>query len=449
MTIDDWIVKLLDFYKVEYLVLLNGKIDHFSQSFAHMASGDRSIKDVLGEDTYIELESIKRNRDFGREIFVGETSITVFRVFPMRTQVGDACLLIDGNSVKMAAASTITTESTTYLHKINNNLISILGFARLAFEDRVHVENYLFDIIDQSKEATRYSAILQNKLYNRDSFRSERSILDVVNELQEYVIGLSAGKHQIDMHLQEFSQKVVVNAIHIKQILKHVIKFMTQDSEKSHIAISLGFGSVDDFCDLCREHFEGNYAILSFTKLDEGELDLDNIFLPKKADLGMYVVKGMVHDQLGHIKIMKQDNLLLLFFPEYDLKSNPRQRKRILLIDKDNSTSIFIQEILESNGFFVDLETDFKKVFDIIINENRKYDSVIIEQELGGHTGIEIGSKIHKIDKDLPIIIHSNYQSQFNQDTLSLFGIRHWIIRPFSAESLLGLLRQCVSIKQV
>lgn len=87
----------------------------------------------------------------------------------------------------------------------------------------------------------------------------------------------------------------------------------------------------------------------------------------------------------------------------YELK----ETGRIIVAEDDEITGISIKGILENYGFEVELVSDGEEALRLYQGGN--FDEIILDVELPGRSGIEIGTEIRRENKDIPIFIMSGH----------------------------------------
>lgn len=437
------LIEILENIGAKVIVISEDRLLYLSAGINNYTRLKKStIKDLLGPDSFKLFQSVQHGELSGIGIKVqGMNAQNNFTAYPVHWLKQRSCLLLQIDYILNDEVH-FKDSIRTNIHRINNILTSIIGFARLALEDFHNIEKYIHDIISQAQEATKFSAMLQNKVHNKDPYRCERDVVELTEELKSYIKGINLDE-EIHFNITLASNQAFANPVHYNQIFKHIINFISQNYQSENTHVNLFQEYMSCTCTLCKNPIVGDYAVLSVQNTKFQELN-PTIFQPG-SDLGMYFVKGMVHDHFGHVII--ENNSLNLYFPT--LKNNisvlPKYDKKILVLDKDATASSFINELLTSNGYSVETDIVSKGTIDRIRDNIEIYCLIIMEQELGGNTGIEISKKITTVNNRIPVIIHSSYQSQFNNEALRSFGITHWLVRPLSAEKFLYAIRNCLS----
>lgn len=111
---------------------------------------------------------------------------------------------------------------------------------------------------------------------------------------------------------------------------------------------------------------------------------------------------------------------------------------RILLVDDSPVISEAVKEILEEDGFMVDIATDGVYGLEMAIYNLREYDIIILDWMLPGITGLDICKYIRNHSRDLPVIFLTANES--SEDAIAAFdaGATDYIHKPFAFDELLA-----------
>lgn len=119
---------------------------------------------------------------------------------------------------------------------------------------------------------------------------------------------------------------------------------------------------------------------------------------------------------------------------------------KILLIEDDESILLLSRRALEMLGYRVTTAVDGQtalKAFD-----GDKYDLVITDLNLPGHTGLSIIGKIRQMDNDQPIMVMSggDMKSLEFREKLEKYGKTFTLSKPFDLDQFASAVKQ--SLKQ-
>lgn len=120
--------------------------------------------------------------------------------------------------------------------------------------------------------------------------------------------------------------------------------------------------------------------------------------------------------------------------------------KKILLVDNEPYSMIWLKYELTDSGFDVTLVGESKKAFEEV--ENNKYDLVFLDLQMGNSDidGDIIYKKIRMLEPSLPVVFFTGYANDKRIVTLKEEGTVHIIERPSSAKEILCIIREILHI---
>ena len=215
------------------------------------------------------------------------------------------------------------------------------------------------------------------------------------------------------------------------------------------------------------------YVMLKVSDTGVGikEKNLNKIFEPyfstknKKegTGLGLFVVHGIINKNNVYIDVKSEFNKgtdFFLYFPisnnsfdevvitkrEY-LSSSSLYGKRILFVDDEEMIIKSMSKLLTKKGFIVDSFVDSIKAYDKFKEYPNNYDIIITDQSMPGITGIELTSKIKKINKDIPVILCSGYNNMINETNMSNYKVDEYLEKPLAINQLITSITHLLSTK--
>ena len=120
------------------------------------------------------------------------------------------------------------------------------------------------------------------------------------------------------------------------------------------------------------------------------------------------------------------------------------QLNTVLVAEDDPVNGIFLKNILEKNGYRVDLAQDGHEALRLW-KEHRKYDAILMDIQMPGIDGIETTEKIRKIEEQehtepIRIIGISAYGTGNEKNEMYGVGITDYISKPIHTRRLLSLI---------
>lgn len=117
---------------------------------------------------------------------------------------------------------------------------------------------------------------------------------------------------------------------------------------------------------------------------------------------------------------------------------------RVLTMDRSRTVLAMLHHTLANAGFEVREAEDGKRGLEILIRE--KIDAVITDIDLPIMNGIQFITEVRKSGEyqSLPILILTTETSQEKRDEARAAGGTGWIVKPFSPEKLISVIRRVV-----
>ena len=112
------------------------------------------------------------------------------------------------------------------------------------------------------------------------------------------------------------------------------------------------------------------------------------------------------------------------------------EKKRILLIEDDKITCVFLASSIMRWGFKVIVACDGKK--GLAMAQNQKPDLILLDLRLPGMPGEEICRQIRKSEdtKGIPIIMETAKDSDVDKVVGRVIGADYYLKKPYTSEEL-------------
>lgn len=145
------------------------------------------------------------------------------------------------------------------------------------------------------------------------------------------------------------------------------------------------------------------------------------------GSLKAYKTKG------GHRRVKKED--LLEFLDKYNMPVS--LKKRILVVDDDESIRLGLKEFFESKNYIVDLADDGFKAGTIF--EAKRPELIILDIIMPGGDGIKACKHIREVEgtKRAKILILTGYPSKENFSKAKAAGADKCLAKPVSNDAML------------
>lgn len=119
----------------------------------------------------------------------------------------------------------------------------------------------------------------------------------------------------------------------------------------------------------------------------------------------------------------------------------PAGNEHILLVDDEEVITTLGTLILEKLGYHVTVENSSIDALSLVESDPDIFDLVITDQIMPEMTGNILADKITKLKPDMPIVMCSGYTNTVNTNSFKSFGIRAFVPKPFSINSLAAVIR--------
>lgn len=120
---------------------------------------------------------------------------------------------------------------------------------------------------------------------------------------------------------------------------------------------------------------------------------------------------------------------------------------RILVVDDEYSVRTSLSRWFESDGFMVDMAASAEEAMDKMAKA--EFDIVLLDVKLPGMDGLELNRRIHKVNKDLIVIIMTAYASIDGAVSALKEGAFDYVTKPIDPESLTHIVRNAIEKRQL
>lgn len=119
--------------------------------------------------------------------------------------------------------------------------------------------------------------------------------------------------------------------------------------------------------------------------------------------------------------------------------------ENLLLVDDEPDVVGMWQEVLEMLGYAPTAFISSRKALAYFQKYHDQVDLVITDQTMPEKTGIEMAKQMIAIKKDLPVILCSGYAGPATRQMVADAGIKKFVIKPVTVETLSGEIQQLLS----
>jgi two-component system cell cycle sensor histidine kinase/response regulator CckA len=356
-------------------------------------------------------------------------------------------------------------------HDFNNILTSIIGFTDMTIhelKDPDLVQNLGFvmkscdrakDLVSQILTFSRQSE--QSKIpieidgFVKDSIKLIRSLLPRTIDIRTRINGQPSTVISDPAHIYQILMNLSANAAHAMRENGGILEIAL---EKIEIPGQDGI-TVNNL-------HAGNFVRISVSDTGHGisEAIIDRIFDPffttkpagEGTGLGLSVVYGIVRDHGGSIEVQSapgKGSTFHVYLPAIDSSSLPIEyldeelpqgRERILFVDDEDSIMLLGKRMLQSLGYEVTAKSNSVEALDAFRFQPEKFDLVVTDMTMPNMTGLSLSKEILQIRPNLPIILCTGYSELVNENTFKQYGIKSFIMKPFSRKDIAKIIRQAL-----
>lgn len=346
-------------------------------------------------------------------------------------------------------------------HDLNNILYPIV----------VNTETLLGDAVQGSESHQMLQEVLDAAYRQKDlvkqilsfSRRSEQKfspikIVPLIQETIKFIRSSLPSSIEIWSHVSARTDAIMGDSTQILQVIMNLCKNAADalKSRKGLIEISLDEETVSNHPDMKR----GDYLRLSVRDTGCGmEPDmLDKIFEPffttktkdKGIGMGLPVVHGIIENHEGAITAKSEPGKgseFIVYLPKYrgemlkqaTLFENdmlPEGRKKILLVDDEETIINSLQRALQKTGFDVVAEKDATRALVLFNRSPHEFNLVITDLTMPQITGVEFAEKLMDVRPDIPVILCTGLSEGVDEKRMKAAGIREILMKPANLSEL-------------
>ena len=356
-------------------------------------------------------------------------------------------------------------------HEIRTPLNSILGFITLLKDE------------DLNPSARNYINIIE---------KSSKSLLSIINDILDLskIEEKKISIENVEFNLEEEVETIVqlfYSIVNEKNITLKVNKINTNHNIISDptrikqvitnlLSNAIKFTPNDKKVELNIEYDMKN-ALLKVSVIDEG-IGIDSSHLNKifeafsQADdsttreyggtgLGLSISSSLVKLLGGELKVESEINKGSRFYFTIPVKAGndfhiTKEKEKIiisefdcnvLLAEDNKANQMFMKVILKKLGLKVDIANDGIEVFEIYKNNYKKYDLILMDENMPNMNGIEATKEIRKFEeknnlKSIMIIALTANALHGDKERFILAGMNYYLSKPLDIDKLKEILNK-------
>ncbi|SMC59401.1 His Kinase A (phospho-acceptor) domain-containing protein [Desulfocicer vacuolatum DSM 3385] len=355
-------------------------------------------------------------------------------------------------------------------HDFNNILSPMIGYSEMIKEElvdkpelqsnldevlkaSVRAKNLVAQILSFSRQESEIRQPVAVQKVARECLNLLRSTIprtihieSIIDTQCDKVFGDPTKLHQVMMNLG-------INAYHAMELTGGTLWVIFEES-----LVEEGFCPTPDLP-------PGRYGLLVFRDTGEGmdKQILEKIFDPhfttksrgKGSGLGLSVVKSIIEEFKGNIRVQSQKGVGTEFCIYFPLMSGeqqiqfvpeeipiPRGNEHILLVDDEKSVACMAHQMLERLGYHVTMTTAGDDALQIFSRTPSDFDLLITDMTMPQMTGVELLSRARAIRQSLPVILCSGFSDQVNTEKARKLKFNAYLDKPFSLRKIGETIRE-------
>ena len=288
----------------------------------------------------------------------------------------------------------------------------------------------------------------------RSTFPETVEVHESIGAEAEMVLGDTAQLHQI---LSNLCQNAALALCGNRGLIDVKLEAIQVDAALAARHPDLKPGSyvrlivADSGCGMSRETLERIFEPF-FTTRSQGE----------GSGLGLSVVHGIVKSYGGTVTAYSEvgkGSTFSVYLPCFLKKGQPHEppaipkletgSERILLVDDDTAQLKGLAQMLERFGYKVTARSSGRTAISAFKKDPGAFDLVITDQTMPRMSGIELARSLVKVRPDIPVILCTGFSEKVNGENVGHDGIRAFIMKPFTAQEISGLIRKVLAGRSV
>lgn len=121
------------------------------------------------------------------------------------------------------------------------------------------------------------------------------------------------------------------------------------------------------------------------------------------------------------------------------------EKKKILIIDDERNIRMTLTYCLESEGYQVDTAINGEEGLDILLNQKKIYDLILLDIKMSGKTGMEVLKELRENENKSNVIMMTAYGTIKEAVTAIKLNAIDFISKPFTPDQIKALVAKVFS----
>jgi CheY-like chemotaxis protein len=303
-------------------------------------------------------------------------------------------------------------------------------------------------------------------------------VAPMVREVATMLASVIPSGIEIDVVVEPGVPRVNIGATDLHQVIVNLaVNARDAMGESGHLDITVrSVHCAREVCSACLEVFSGDYVEIRCR--DDGDgMDVDlqrRIFDPffttkevgKGTGMGLSVVHGIVHRAGGHVLVESAKGLGTAFrlllpstvaAPERsDVEARPPavalppvRGARVLVVDDEPMVRTFLRELLDGQGYRVELAGDGAEALALLRERSTDFDLIVTDQTMPHLSGVGLARAVRQLRPSLPVVLCSGYGDAVDIGAARTNGVQRFLRKPVESETMLRVIAELVDRRLV
>ena len=354
-------------------------------------------------------------------------------------------------------------------HDFNNILSAIIGYTQIVRREvngNERMQSNLDSVLTASRRATELVRQILTFSQSREARSEAVCTQRIVREVLKLIRASLPSTIEIRQSLLDLEGTVYADATQLHQVVMNLCTNAGQAMEEEGGMLEVGLSryELEDENEARELGLAcGTYQMLSVRDTGEGmdEQVQKRIFEPffttketgRGTGLGLSVVHGIISRLGGAVRVDSTRGLgseFILLLPRSEQVEQPLSEpdysntngcERVLLVDDEEMVAAMSDQALSSMGYHVTRTISPEDALRLFELDPQAFDILVTDQTMPGLTGVQLTEEIHRIRRDMPVILCTGFSRTVNSQMLERYGLDAFLDKPVSPDKLAATIR--------